>query len=70
MVEGGSIEGERGEITGLPFAMKTDGESVRFVRYYSINQIRNLEKEYYDRAMTTGYLGGKVNYLLEIIQLN
>lgn len=59
-VEGGSLK--EGEITGLPFAQQNaDGSSeVRFVKYYSVNKIWQLEKYYYEKAKTTGFLNGSI----------
>jgi MoxR-like ATPase len=59
-VEGGSLK--EGEITGLPFASpnKEGGTEVRFVPYYSVSNIMKLEKEYYARAKTEGFLDGDV----------
>jgi MoxR-like ATPase/soluble cytochrome b562 len=60
VVEGGSLK--EGEITGLPFASKTnDGSSeVRFVPYYQISNIMKVEKEYQNIAKTTGFLEGTI----------
>jgi len=51
-----------GEITGLPFAAKgIDGSTeVRFVKYFQVNKIWQLEKHYFEKAMTTGFLNGTV----------
>lgn len=59
-VECGSLK--EGELTGLPFASpNADGTSeVRFVKYFHINKIFQLEKMYYEKAKTTGFLGGSV----------
>lgn len=65
VVEGGSL-GE-GEITGLPFAFQNADESreVRFVKYYAINKFANLEKFYYEKATTTGFLNGTIKIDLD-----
>lgn len=59
-VECGSLK--EGEITGLPFASANeDGTSeVRFVKYYSVNKIYQLQKHYYKKAITDGFLGGSI----------
>lgn len=59
-IEGGSLK--EGEITGLPFAQQNvDGSSeVRFIKYYAINRIWQLEKYYYEKATTTGFLNGTI----------
>jgi MoxR-like ATPase len=51
-----------GEITGLPFAAKNADNSteVRFVKYFQINKIWQLEKYYFEKAMSTGFLNGTV----------
>lgn len=60
VIEGGSLK--EGEITGLPFAQQNaDGSSeVRFVKYYAINKIWQLEKFYYEKAKTEGFLNGTI----------
>lgn len=64
-VEGGSLK--EGEITGLPFAQQNgDGSSeVRFIKYYAINKIWQLEKYYYELAKTTGFLNGSVKLIVD-----
>ena len=59
-IECGSLK--EGEIVGLPFASaNTDGTSeVRFVKYYHINKIYQLQKFYYEKARTTGFIGGTI----------
>ena len=59
-IEGGSLN--EGEITGLPFAFKNDDGSreLRFIKYYQVNKIAELEKYYYQKALTTGFLNGTV----------
>ena len=59
-VEGGSLK--EGEITGLPFAQEdAEGNNeVRFVKYYAVNRLYLLEKFYYEKACTTGFLNGEV----------
>lgn len=56
-----------GEITGLPFAAKAiDGSTeVRFVKYYQINKIWQLEKYYYELATTKGFLNGSVKLVVD-----
>lgn len=51
-----------GDISGIPFAQKNeDGTSeVRFIKYYIFNKLWRIEKEYYDKAITTGFLNGRV----------
>lgn len=51
-----------GEITGLPFAAKNSDNSteVRFVKYFQVNKIWQLEKHYFEKAMSTGFLNGTV----------
>lgn len=65
VVEGGSLK--EGEITGLPFAQQnSDGSSeVRFVKYYIINKIWQLEKHYYDVATTKGFLNGTIKLVVD-----
>ena len=60
VVEGGSLK--EGEITGLPFASPNrDGSTeVRFVPYFAISNLMKLEKAYFEKARTTGFLGGKL----------
>jgi MoxR-like ATPase/soluble cytochrome b562 len=60
VVEGGSLK--EGEITGLPFASpNVDGSTeVRFVPYFSVSNIMKVEKEYYKRAQTEGFLDGSI----------
>jgi len=60
IVEGGSLK--EGEVTGLPVASAAaDGSTeVRFVKYYIINKIAQLERYYYEKATTTGFLNGTV----------
>lgn len=64
-VEGGSLK--EGEITGLPFAQQNpDGSSeVRFVKYFAINKIWQLEKYYYEIATTKGFLNGTVKLIVD-----
>lgn len=64
-IEGGSLK--EGEITGLPFAQQnTDGSSeVRFIKYYAINKIWQLEKYYYDLAKNKGFLNGNIKLLVD-----
>lgn len=59
-VEGGSLK--EGEITGLPFAQQdADGSSeVRFIKYFAINRLFQLEKFYYEKASTVGFLNGEI----------
>lgn len=51
-----------GDISGLPFAFKNeDGSSeVRFIKYYIFNKLWRIEKELYQKAITTGFLNGAV----------
>ena len=53
---------KEGEITGLPFAMKSSSgeDEVNFIPYYVIKQIQDLEKEYFDKAESTGFLDGEI----------
>ncbi len=59
-VEGGSLN--EGEITGLPICGKdADGSAtVLFTPYPAVAQIKRIEKFYYEKARTTGFLDGKV----------
>ena len=64
-IEGGSLK--EGEITGLPFAqLNTDGSSeVRFIKYYAINKIWQLERYYYQKALGEGFLNGEVKLIVD-----
>jgi MoxR-like ATPase len=64
-IEGGSLK--EGEITGLPFAQQnSDGSSeVRFIKYYAINKIWQLERFYYEQAKTKGFLNGTVKLIVD-----
>lgn len=64
-IEGGSLK--EGEITGLPFAqLNADGSSeVRFIKYYAINKIWQLEKYYYQKAIEEGFLNGEVKLIVD-----
>lgn len=60
IIEGGSLK--EGEITGLPFASQNEDGSteVRFTRYNKINKIWQLEKYYYEKAISEGFCDGKI----------
>ena len=52
-----------GVLTGLPFAMedKASGLSeVRFVKYYVFNRLYTIQKKIWEKATTTGFLGGRL----------
>ena len=52
-----------GVLTGLPFAMedKASGLSeVRFVKYYVFNRLYTIQKKIWEKATTTGFLGGSL----------
>ena len=59
-VEGGSLN--EGEITGLPVCGKNEDGSatVVFTPYPEISKIQRIEKFYYEKARTTGFLDGRV----------
>lgn len=60
VIEGGSLK--EGEITGLPFAQKNENGETNFIfiPYKDTAAVQRLEKYYYDKAMTTGFLNGTV----------
>ena len=65
-IEGGVLQ--QGELTGIPLAVKDHhtGEPIfEFIKHPKIAAIENLEKEIYEIATTTGFLGGSVKLDLE-----
>jgi hypothetical protein len=70
-----TVEGDtlgEGEISGLPFAVKTGDEksadfddkvTFEYVKHYAIKRIKAMQKEYYNIAKTTGFLKGTVKLL-------